>query len=156
MDQKSELKEDVSRARSQILENLQATQDSVQGAKERFSQAASQGLPHFGAMSRPDLEHATQSLLQDLKKVNFINVRMATTQNMARIVRLGPPSAGDIRESVRKKKPPKPFLAPPEASFKLKNNSSVDKESEDKGSEGQKRASRSSVSGCGHRRNRRH
>ena len=67
---------------------------------------------------------------------------MATTQNMARIVRLGPPSAGDIREMVRKEvaietqrlkaKPPKPFLAPPEASFKRKNNIPVDKESHDK------------------------
>ena len=51
MDQKSELEEAVEKARSQILENLQATQDSVQGAIERFSQAAGQSLPDFGAMS---------------------------------------------------------------------------------------------------------
>ena len=86
MDQKSELQETVEKARSQLLEDMQAVKVRVQGAIEQFFLAAGRILPVFGAMSRPDMEYATQSLLQVLKKVKFTNVRMATTQNTARIV----------------------------------------------------------------------
>ena len=79
-------------------------------------------------MDRTDLEHATVTLIQDLTRVqaNFQSVRVATTENLAKIIRAGSSSQTekDRRKVIRAEiergnaRPPMPFKAPPEASMK--------------------------------------